>query len=291
GEKKTPHACKLVGKAEGDSVALEAEFVFSTEKPHTTVVLGLQGAHLTKEARLDGQLPALDFGDEGFVVKVETPGDHHLLLSLEAPLGVRRSGAAAGVPERGFDLGLPGAAVTTVTLDLPMAVKEVRWNENAEKKRRSGRWEFAPPAKLKNLNVSWKEPVTLPGTGTLLAAKGQVLVAIDEAQVLMTVELTLEPLRGQVSEWQLVVPPQATVEVKGAAGPVPEVSQEKRGNVTVIKLKEPTAEPVQVVVQSRASRANNLSKIPIGPFAVIGAHQQEGTIVVKATPDALRGIR
>src|SRR5207253_6679596 len=45
GEKKTPHACKLVGKAEGDSVALEAEFVFSTEKPNTTVVLGLQGAH------------------------------------------------------------------------------------------------------------------------------------------------------------------------------------------------------------------------------------------------------
>src|SRR5262245_49741442 len=108
-EKRTPHACKLSGKLDGDVVAFEAEFTFATEKPNTSVALGLQGAHLTKEGDLDGQVPRLEFGDDGFVVQVESAGAHRLTLSFEAPAVVRRTGTAGG-SERGFDVGLPGAA-------------------------------------------------------------------------------------------------------------------------------------------------------------------------------------
>lgn len=291
GDKKTPHSCRLTGRAEADHVAFDVEFTFSTEKPHTTVILGLQGAHLTKEGSLDGQIPHLDFGDDGFVVQVEQPGDHQLRLSMELPVGLRRSGPPAASPDRGFDLGLPGAAVTTFSLDLPQDVKDLRWNDNLEKRRRSGRWEFALPARTKTVSVVWKEPIT-SGGGPLLSADGQVVVVLDEAQTLVTADLFLEPLRGQTSEWQLLLPAQAKVEVKSAGGLPPEVLPiDKKGLLHLLKLKEPSSERIHVVAEMRYPRGAGPAKLPIGPFAVPGAHQQQGTILIKATPDALRGTR
>src|SRR5262249_10540172 len=129
-EKKLPHSCKLTGKVEGDVAVLEAEYIIPTTKPNTTVALGLQGGHLTRDGDMDGQIPQLEFGDDGYAVVVATPGTHTLTLKLEVPVGPRRAAAAGGGSERGFDLGLPGAAVTTIDLDLPANVKELRWNDN-----------------------------------------------------------------------------------------------------------------------------------------------------------------
>src|SRR5207249_1984548 len=144
-DKKTVHACKLSGRLEGDFALLRAEFAFSTEQPWTTIVLGLQGAHLTDEGELDRQIPLLDLGDDGFLVKVEKEGTHQLTLHLKVPVIFKRTAALAtgGNGERGFDLGLPGAAVTTLALDLPAGVKEVRWNETPEKPLVPNHWELA----------------------------------------------------------------------------------------------------------------------------------------------------
>ena len=71
---------------------------------------------------------------------------------------------------RGFDLGLPGAAVTTLNLELPAAVKELRYNDTLEKNRIQGRWELAL-GKAKQLSLTWKEPLTNPGNGTFAEAR------------------------------------------------------------------------------------------------------------------------
>ncbi len=292
-EREPPHALKLAGKVEGDYLSAEAEVTFFTKKPNVTVVLGLQGAHLTKEGDLDGQLPHLEYGDEGFVVLVGEAGRHTLRLKFEAPVGLRRSGTPGGGSERGFDLGLPGAAVTTVTLELPNTVKELRWNDSVEKKRESGRWEFAPSVKDKKINVAWKELGALPG-GSLLTADSQIQVTLDDNQVVISADLFLEDLRGTTTkEWHLLLPApdKAKVEALGPSGLFQElVLPEKKGGPYVLKLKEPTTERLHLHIQYSYVRPFP-GKMAVGPFAVVGAARQHGSIVVKATSQALRGWR
>ncbi len=190
-DKKTAHVCKLSGRLEGDFVLLRALFAFTTEQPRTTVVLGLQGGHLTDEGALDGQLPLIDFGEEGFLVRVDKEGTHQLTLNLKVPVGFKRPATAGGASERGFELGLPGAAVTTLALDLPVGVKEVRWNDTPEKPRQPNHWELAL-GKIKTLNLAWKEPVPNSSNALFLSADSQITVKLEETYVLVSADMTLE---------------------------------------------------------------------------------------------------
>lgn len=290
-ERLLPSACKLSGRVEGDFAVLRAEFTFATELPRSTVLLGLQGSHLTDEGELDRQAPHLEFADDGFVVRVDKEGTHQLVLHLKIPVGLKRTGGPGSAAERGFDLGLPGAAVTTLTLELPAAVKEIRWNDNLEKQRVNNRWEIAL-GRAKSLSLSWKEPVSLPGNGPLLTADSQVQVKVDEAQVLVTADMNLEDLRGQTKQWQLLLPPSAKVEVKVPAGLTYElVPPDAKNPQHLIKLLEPSSERLHVNVQVRYPRPLVQPRIPIGPFVVQGAFRQQGTIAVHASVDVLRGQR
>jgi hypothetical protein len=293
-EKKLPHFCKLSGNVEGDHVLLQADFAFYTDVPERTVVLGLQGGNLTDEGALDRQPPILDYGPEGYSVQVAKPGSHQLTLKLKVPVGVKRTTTPGGGSERGFELSLPGAAVTLLALELPAAVKEIRWNDRLESQReaaRRGRWELAL-GKIKNLNLSWKEPAALPGNAALLTAEGQITVKVEEGQVTTNAELVLGDLRGQAKEWHLLLPPQAKVEVKAPAGLLPEVIPPRRnGLVHTIRLKEPTSERLQVNVQTTLTRPFPQSRRPIGPFILLDAFEQRGTISIKATSQGVRGYR
>jgi hypothetical protein len=292
-EKKPPHACKLSGRVEGDFAYLQAAFVFTTEQPKTSVVLGLQGAHLTDEGSHDGQVPVLEASEDGFAVRVEKPGTHHLTLNLKLPLGLRRTGTGAPPSgERGFELGLPGAAVTTLSLDLPKTVKEVRWNDFVEKNRDQGKWELAL-GKIKTLTLSWRESVSAPGSGPLLQAAAQIAVKVDEGEILTSAELILEDLRGQTKEWQLLLPPNARVEVKAPGGLGHELvpPENAKNPVHILRLKEASAERISVLVQGSQARPLANPRFAVGPFGVLKAFQQKGTIVVRASPEALRGHR
>src|SRR5262245_14595886 len=132
-EKTTPHSCKLTGRVEGDYVSLRAEFTFATQQPRTSVVLGLQGAHLVDEGDLDKTAPSLDYGDDGFVVRVDKEGPHQLALNLTVPLNWKRSQTLGNAVERGFELGLPGAPATTLGLDLPAGIKDLRVDDVLKK--------------------------------------------------------------------------------------------------------------------------------------------------------------
>jgi hypothetical protein len=159
----------------------------------------------------------LDVAEEGYLVKVNQEGAHRLTLNLKVPVAFKRPVVSGGRGERGFDLGMPGTAVTTLALDLPAGVKEVRWNDTLEKPRQANHWELAL-GKIKGLAVSWKDQVSRPGSAPLLTADSQVVVKFDSDVVVLSAEITLQDLRGQAKEWQLVLPQHAKVELKSPAG-------------------------------------------------------------------------
>src|SRR5262249_33449301 len=136
-DRKTPYACKLHAVVEGDTVRVLADLYFQVEQPRSSTLLGFKGTVLG-DAKLrpqgsDGpwQMAMVERNkDEGYAVQVDKPGDYQLILELKLP--VAGGGAGPGA-ERGFDLFLPGAAVTTLTLQLPEAVHEMRWNKTTEK--------------------------------------------------------------------------------------------------------------------------------------------------------------
>ncbi len=291
-ERRLAHSSKLSGKLEGDFLALRAEFTFSTDQPRTEISLGMLGAHLVDEGELDKQIPFLDVTDEGYVVRVEKEGSHQLTLNLRLRVVSRKS--TTGGLERGVDLGLPGTAVTTMLMELPDSIKEIRWNGELEKSRVNNRWQLSLGS-VKSLNVSWKEPVSSPGSGPLQVVDGQLQVRFEESQVTLEANLTLEDLRGQTKEWLLVLPPNTTannVKIKVPSGITAEhLPPNERTPHHVIRLNEPTQDRVQVNVLTNQSRPAPGQRLLVGPYFVQGAFRQQGTVQVFLPAGSLRGQR
>lgn len=280
----TPTSCKLTGAVEGDVVRLRAEFEFQTPRDNASVLLGF-GSGQPTGAALDGGLPVLQHTDKGFVVLVEKAGKHQLRLEVEVKVGARA--------EHGFELDLPRAPVTSLELDLPEGVKEARLSNpgGAAPARLAARPEgkhsrVSAPAlgPRERLEVTWKGPAAPAPGAPLLTAQGLITVRLFEEQVLTEAELTLKPLRGPAAEWRLLVPPSASVQVRSAADEerqaVVEPADPKQPGLRVIRLPEPSADPLQVVVQVEQRRLPE--PLAVGPFVVVGAGQQRGTIAIAA---------
>src|SRR5581483_5267243 len=285
--RKQPSVCKLTGKLEEDYLALRAEFTFSTEQPRTVVTLGLKGAHPSPDAELDREAPLLVFGDDGFSVRVEKEGVHQLALNLRVPVEAKKS--AAG--ERGFELELPGAAVNSMSLELPANVKEIRVNDRLDKTRKDGRW-HPDLFNIKKLALSWKEPVALAGTGPLPNVDGEVDVRLSETQVLVKADLYLVDRRGQMREWQLLLPPQATADVTPPAGLGYQLlPPDGKNPYHVLRCSEANNERWKVSVKASQPRPAPGQPLPLGPFYVEGVERQKGTIAIQAPAEALHGQR
>ncbi len=287
--KKIPSSCKLTGRLDGNFLQVRAEYGFATEKPRTTVSLGLKGGHLTDEGELDGEPALLEVADDGFSMLVEKEGRHLLAVNLRVPVQVKKS--VTGNIERGIDLDLPGSAVTLLHLDLPTNIRELRLNDSLEKTKIPGRWQI-PLGKAKALNLVWKEPVSLAGNSALPKVESQVQVGVDETHVNMTAVLTLEDSRSQTDVWRLLLPPSAKIEVKEPAG-LTHVwkTPDEKTPYHELKVSAPSAEPWQVTVQVRVPRPNIGQRVPVGPFCVLGAFHQQGTIHVKVPADVSFGQR
>jgi hypothetical protein len=290
--RQLPNVCKLTGKVEGDQVHLQIDYRFRTDKAGAQVFLGCQGTQPTRaaldpgDARPEGQLPLLVPVNDGLVVQVADPGDHRLSLWLRVPVGVRAAGAPGAFTEKGFELNLPGAAVTTLELTLPAAVKELRWNDRNEARADGGPWTLALGS-VKNAAFAWREPIALAGAGALLTADAQITVEIDEQAVQQSAVLTLQDLRGQAKEWQVWVPAGAQVQLKSAATPAPRLLAAGASLYRVV-LDQPTNERLQLEVQHRQPRR---PRVPVGPFTVAGTPTQQGAVLIKTTPEATRGVR
>lgn len=282
--------CKLTnGQVEGDVVRLQAQFDFRTDKPRMLVTFGCQRAWL-RSASLDGQLPlfAPPGADEAVVIQVENAGVHQLnmeLAMLLAPRGVKGT-------ERGFDLGLPGAAITSLEqFTVPVAAPDVRVNGRTIKARVEGstsKVEKVDLGRAEHLEMIWKGLAAPVAKGKpILSAEGKINVRVEDKTVTTDVDFTLKTLRGEAKLWKIFVPPGAMPELRE---PLPQDERiESRELPTpgqpwiTIRLKEATADPLRVAFQM--SQARTGSRVGIGPFSVADALQHRGTVTVRSPSD------
>ncbi len=276
-----PSRCQLKGKVEGNAALLQIQFDFVTEKPDAVVALaGVPG--LATSASLDGRTPLLRAEADGFAVQVEKPGDHQLSLDLVVPLAGRG-------PGRGLELSLPRAAVTTLDLDLPPGVKDVRvggkpWADTLLTLKGSHLSGGLGP--VDKLDLGWRGARARPGT-PLLAAEGRIAVRLDMRGLTATAELTLRAEAGQTDRWRLLVPREAEVRLAPAdearlARPI-ESAEQGPGSLRTLYLREPSAEPIKVFVTTTGARPRSGTSVAVGPFIVPGAVHQGGTVQIHST--------
>jgi hypothetical protein len=285
-----PGECHLKGKVQGDLVQLQADFKFMTESDGEHVLLACQSARPTA-ANLDGNFPLLLPSDKGFVLKVEKKGTHVAHLEMEVNLTPKGDRAS----ERGFDLDLPRAAVTNLELELPEEVKAVAVGVNPARTgsrlvRTSVQDKHAHLSQklgaVDSIELMWKGPAPASSAPLVRTAQGLISVRLFEQYVTTDAKLTLRS-RGQPANlWRLHVPPNAVVTVKPQTNEerIPAEIESPNGPadpIRLVRLREPSFEPIEVVVHVRQERAQGAA--PIGPFAVEGAALQHGDILV-ATP-------
>lgn len=287
---EAPSSCKLTnGQVEGDVVRLQAQFDFRTEKPRTLVTFGCQRAWL-RSASLDGHLPlfAPAGADDSLTIQVEAAGVHQLNVDLALPLTRGTKGN-----DRGFDLGLPHAAITNLEqFTIPVAVPDVRVNGRSVKTRpvdgQHCRLEGLTLGPVDRLEVTWKGPAPAAAKGKpILAADGKINIRVEEKTVTTDVELTLQTLRGEAKQWRIFLPPGAMPQLQE---PLPQDERiEVREMPTAkepwltIKLKEPSAEALRVAFTLSQARTGN--KVAIGPFSVLDTLRHRGTVTVRAPSD------
>jgi hypothetical protein len=293
-QKETPSSCKLSGRVDGDLVRLTAEFEFRTAEPRALVSLGCQKAQLSAAALDDGRLPILPPpGEDGFVVQVDTPGQHRLQLEMELPITAKGT-------DRSFDLNLPRAAINVLEqFDVSGSVSELRITSVEDKRQ----FQQVVPTKTLNskneqrralalgavsrLEVAWKVAAAPLSGAAIREARGQVEVRVDEHSVTTEVDLTLKLRTGQTDQWRILAPMQqgptpTTIEFKGPADErPPTVTPPTDPKNPVWQIKgEPTSKPIQLSIRIRQPRSNKL--IPVGPFAVLDAERQSGNILITA---------
>ena len=209
--------------------------------------------------------------------------EHHLTLNVRVPVQTIKAAAPGW---RCIELGLPGTPVTLVEVEYPTGVKALTCNEMPEKAKSPGRWQLGLAAQNKSLRLAWQEPLTLPGNAPLVNVEWQISAMVDEKDVRITAELYLEDRRLQKKDWKLSLPAQVSVTApEGLTWSKPD----KQTPFHVLQASEATAERRHVTVTMRVPRTN--AKVKIGPFHVLGAFQQTGTITVRMNPEASLGQR
>lgn len=312
-----PSECAVRGRVEkrGEALvaALKLTYAFRTAAPNTAVALGGKRGFLVAAALKGDRAPVLETAEDGLVALVESAGDHTLTLDLECPVAAR-----AGKSEVGFDLGLPRAAITTLALDPPPGVTRVtlgtrlpdaktpdsrRGVDTKQLAPQPGR-EGYPLGPVDLLDVSWEPPAAAAPADTALTADWDVATVIGEGFVETTAKL--RP-RGPARVWKVAAPADAVFTVDRTAltaadaGPADPPAVTKPGDPgrAVWKVEFPAgASPADwaatVVVRAaraKAGDARHPGPFPVGPFALLDAARQSGTLRVSAAAHTRLTVR
>jgi hypothetical protein len=312
-----PSSCEIEARVEqrgAQSVArLKTTFKFRTAAPRSLIFLGCQRAHAVDAKLEDGKLPILATTDRGLSMLVESAGEHTLRLDLEGPVTARGNWG-----EVGFELGLPGAPITVLTVEPPAKVKRLTVTRHevggqtlpvigvqpAFDVRRIDAERLAPGhggealGAIALLGVSW-ENVSEPASPNIAkTAEVNVDVAVGDADIQTEARLFL---KGGAKEWRFLAPHNAAVTV-GRAPPLgtpakpidfpldqaPEVVRPEPGKTEwKIRFHEANAGDLLAVISARTPRnrdAKTKTIWPTVPIAVFDVAQQSGMIRVKTPP-------
>ncbi len=253
-----------------------------TTTARATVPVGGR-AFATDATTPDGKPLELVAGPDGLSAVVPQPGDHTLVVKLEAPVTVRGG-------EVGFEVALPRAAITTLAVQPPagvgrltVAVKAAdRPGETSRTTEPTAALDRPPgqpgyplgPAEL--LTVTWEPPSTAPAGP--LTADVDAAVRVDDAQVETTASLKL---RGPAGTHPLKLPAGADASLDPGDGPAASLARSATGDWS---LTLPAGGERTVRVTARSARPPVGSPIPVGPLAAPTAGRQGGRLRVSAPP-------
>jgi hypothetical protein len=287
-----PTRCFLRGKVESGAVRLEAEFSGTAEHADTLVGLACPQAGASS-AETDGRLALIRRSKSGgFLVRIDKPGEYHIKLDLILPLAEREGNG------RGFELTLPRAVITQVELDLPANCTDVRVGGQLLKDRQ------LPGLELKNnhlrgspglgpvdkLDLTWRE-ARHTAADPVRTAQGRIQVRVSAAGLTSEADLWLTVEGAPTTLWRLLVPRNAEIKVlpsdkEDRVEHRLETADQQFASLWTIHLKEARSEPLHVQVKlppaplAHASGSEG-SVAPVGPFFVLDAVRQTGTVVVR----------
>src|SRR5262249_30432991 len=146
-------------------------------------------------------------------------GEHSAKLDLEVGIGPKGDRGS----ERGFELDLPGAAVTKLDLTVPDSVAEaaVGVSSPASSSRliatrvEDGQRRLSHNlGSATSLEVSWKGPVVTASGPTQRTAQGTIAIRVADGLIAAEAEWKLKARGKPVAEWRLHVPENTRVMVK-----------------------------------------------------------------------------
>ena len=294
---ESPSVCRLSGRIETrgtqEVAVLRAEFQFRTATPRATVLLGLQKGKPVSATIDDGKLAVLSSvkEDDGFVVQVDAAGEHRVVVDLEAPVVAR--GPKGG--ERGVDLGLPGAAITTVErLALPPGVTRARLGGRNYGIRQFNAGTSSTPAFLlgptAKLDMSWDAPAAAAQVEPQTVVDGRYDVRVEDHALAIRARLTLKVQAGSVGGWEISAPATAEMTVDAATpeSPVRVQKPASKGKPWTIR-RDPSAADLSVDLVLRTDLKPGQPAVVPG-FAVNGATQQHGHDHDRRTAQSAVGI-
>jgi hypothetical protein len=288
----TPTRCLLRGRVESGAVRLQAEFSGTAEHANTLVTLACPQAKAS-DAETDGRMALIRRSESsGFRVRIDKAGEYHVKLDLIVPLAEREGNS------RGFELTLPRAVITRLELDLPVNIKDVRVGGRTldepqlrgltlnNNRHLSGNPGLEPVDKL---NLSWKEVRHAVGE-PVRTAEGRIQVRVDAVAQTTEAELVLKVEGAPTNVWRLLVPLKAEIKVLPADEarlqlPI-ETADQKFASLRTLRLKEPSADPLHIRIKIPSATRHG-SVLPVGPFFVLDAVRQTGTVEVRNLVHAL----
>lgn len=299
-----PSEWAVQGKVVGKQAQLEINFVLFTEFPGARVFLGCGKGSKITSASLDGETPHLVPADNGarrdgvYVVIDEPIGvDRHLTLQVQTEITSEQE-----TDDEVLTLDLPRTAITRMDVELPLGARDVRLGDvpiaqkglDQKGRRVSGSLEPSDTG----LKLKWRQAGAV-NQPALLTSSARVEVRLDSnRQLTQRAELQLETRGGPAALWQILGPAGVKVELApeddALLGEVVVVQ-----NLPIPKMGSPPAPPVASLVtlrfkEPRTKVSVTLSTAPqsvegstrsVGPFALIDAVRQSGTILlVNQTP-------
>jgi hypothetical protein len=283
-----PTRCVLRGKVESGAVRFEAEFLGNAERADTVVALACSQAGVSS-AETDGRTARIRRSETGgFFVWIEKAGEYHVKLDLLLPVATREDS------RRGFELTLPRAVITQLELDLPANGTDIRIGGQRLKDLQQ------PGLELKNnhlggnlglgpvdkLDLSWKE-TRHSAEDPVRTADGRIQARLDGAGLTTEADLWLHVEGAPAKVWSLLVPRNAEIKVLPSEKEARiehriETVEQKYNSQITITLNEPRTEPLHVQVKVPLLPVRNSgANMPVGPFYVLNAVRQTGTVQVR----------
>ncbi len=283
-----PTRCVLHGKVEAGVVRLQAEFSGTAEHADTLVALACPQAGVSS-AETDGRMALIRRSNAGgLLVRIDRSGQYHVKLDLILPLTGREGNG------RGFELTLPRAVITQLDLDLPPTCAEVRVGGQLFKELQ------LPGLELKNnhlsgspglgpvdkLDLSWKE-TRRGASDPVRIAEGRIQARLDASGLMTEADLWLTVEGAATKVWRLLVPRNAEIKVLPVGKETRiehriETDDQKYAvaSLRTIYLEESRTEPLHVQIKVPLMLLSD-SAMPIGPFFVLDAARQTGTVLVR----------